>query len=73
MLTFDRCFPLLAPGGVYVIEDIIDAQAMWQVRDHVERHLSWRQLMSEDQVQVGEYHGHKLGRGDDQCLWIQLL
>ena len=72
--TFDNYFRCVAPHGVYVIEDIVDATAMAQVRDHVERALEWSLLAFEDgpRVTITEFHGHRAGRKDDQCLWIQL-
>lgn len=65
--TFDQYWPHVAPGGIYIIEDIEDANSFQRLLDYLEI------ATLRESVQIDYHQGFRAGRADDQMIWIQRL
>jgi SAM-dependent methyltransferase len=70
MKTFLNYFDHLAPGGIYIIEDIEDDASFDRLEYYVHRRI--QKYGTPSGYRVGSHRGRKHGRADDQMLWVQL-
>jgi len=65
-LTFLNCWPLVAPGGTYYIEDIESNHNSHELTRRLKRHLT-------NTADVQRWLGHVHRRADDQIIQIRRL